>query len=79
MVRKIRKAKTIFHHLRISSNTYTKKGQNEAATKVSFQVIHFLTKHWKPFTYADLIKSGLLTEAEEIYSEKINLRLLIFS
>ena len=46
---------------------------NEATTKVSFQVTHLLAKKWKPFTYGELIKSCLITKAEEMYSEKINL------
>ena len=65
--------------LHIYTHIHTNIGQNEATTKVSFQVIHLLAKKGKLFTYGDLIKSCLTTEAEEMYSEKINLRLLTFS
>ena len=74
MVRKNRKVKAEYFITVDFSHTHTHtQMSNEATTKVSFQVTHLLAKKWKPFTYGELIKSCLITKAEEMYSEKINL------
>lgn len=70
-VRKIRKFKA---NVTLDQNFSTKiKNENEAATKVIFQVAHLLAKQEKLYTNYELIKLYLIAAAKKRCPEEMNL------
>ena len=49
------------------------KNENEAVTKSSLQIAYLIAKHGKPFTDRELIKTCLVTAAQELCPEKSNI------
>ena len=68
MAQKIRKFTTDYV---ITAELFTKiKNENQAASKVSFQVAHLLAKEGKLFTNGELIKSDLIVATKECVQRK---------